>query len=668
MFKFLRLAWMRTKVSSSRNYNTNSNLNGPAAPVVIKATTVAKESLSPLARHLSDTIRISGPISTAQYMRQALTHPLGGYYMRQDVFGTAGDFTTSPEISQMFGELIGVWLVAQWQLMGSPGVVRIVELGPGRGTLMADVLRTVTQFASFSSAIAAVDLVEASPFLREMQAKLLTGESENFGVAPEKSDQILDAIENVQKGFRINWHESIDSIERGVPILLIAHEFFDAMPVYQFQMGSTGWREVLVDVDDSTSSPYNFRFILSPGATKASVTLLKDSRYLRFKEGSRIEVAPDSYAHAHTIGERINQDGGFALAIDYGKDLIMANTLRGVQKHKFVSPLSLPGDSDLTADVDFTFLHQAFEDSGAKATKILTQADFLRSMGIINRLQVLMKVASPDKRKDLAKSYERLVGSSLTNGMGEIYKFIAVTRKNDPAPNRRLDSYVALLLSRRSNSCSKNFLYYGWYDLRQLLRGRSIVSHVNSNFVVNYGVSCLSRTRRIPILNIFGKFPVDFEAEKDLKEMKHGRQTPILLLYDANTLVDSKKFLRPIITPFELEIALVGAGGGWEWNGEYKTDLAKLAEQIGVEAANVKERAGEGDSDGEPYFSLVTEGYKSRKQYGDVEIKDEKQTERAHLNEKRTWKGVEIKQGGTAVENAAVGRSGVCYTAEGEPE
>ncbi|ORY52002.1 DUF185-domain-containing protein [Rhizoclosmatium globosum] len=413
----------------------STNPNGPSSPLLVKARPANKEPHTPLSRHLAETIRITGPISTAQFMRQALTHPMGGYYMKQDVFGTKGDFVTSPEISQMFGELIGVWLVAQWQQMGSPRKFNIVELGPGRGTLMSDVLRTVTQFKGFTEAIGSVNMVEASPYLRGVQSKLLTGEE----VQDVRNDVVEKGVvqgrtEEKREGFQIHWHDGLESVERGLPIMLIAHEFFDAMPVYQFQMASDGWREVMVDTDDSSSTPHNFRYILSPGPTKASITLLKDPRYLRFKEGSRIEVSPDCYTYAHKIGERIKEDGGFALIADYGKNLIMSDTMRGIQSHKFVSALSKPGDSDLTADVDFSFLAKAFIDTGVKSYELMNQGDFLRSMGIVQRLQVLMKVADAAKRKDLASSYERLVGPSGVNGMGEIYKFMAVTREGDVTP------------------------------------------------------------------------------------------------------------------------------------------------------------------------------------------------------------------------------------------
>ncbi|KAJ3029879.1 UNVERIFIED_CONTAM: hypothetical protein HDU68_010766, partial [Siphonaria sp. JEL0065] len=387
---------------------------------------------------------------------------MGGYYMKQDVFGTKGDFITSPEISQMFGELVGVWFVAQWKQMGSPSKFNIVELGPGRGTLMSDMLRTVTQFNDFTRAINSVNMVEASPYLRGVQSKLLTGSDEDVASVAASDAKTETVSEENREGFQIHWHDALESIERGMwfecgvlvgfvdimdvglPILLVAHEFFDAMPVYQFQMASDGWREVMVDTDDSPSSPHNFRFILSPGATKASVTLLQDERYLRFKEGSRIEVSPDSYSYAHRIGQRIKEDGGFALIADYGKNLIMSDTMRvscvivyillllfseimtqGIQSHKFVSALSKPGDSDLTADVDFSFLTKAFTDAGVTSTDIMSQGDYLRSMGIVQRLQVLMKIADAQKRKDLAQSYERLVGSSGVNGMGDIYKFMA---------------------------------------------------------------------------------------------------------------------------------------------------------------------------------------------------------------------------------------------------
>ncbi|KAJ3208010.1 Diphthamide biosynthesis protein 2 [Entophlyctis luteolus] len=853
--------------------------------------------------------QVAGPLSTAQFMRLALTHPTGGYYMKQDVFGPRGDFVTSPEISQMFGELIGVWLVAHWQQIGSPKKFNIVELGPGRGTLMSDLLRTVTQFDSFTRGINSVNLVEASPYLRAMQSKLLTGEDKDKDVRIGADN----VVEEISDGFRINWHESLETVEYGLPILLVAHEFFDAMPIYQFHRANTGWREILVDVDESASSPHNFRLIQSPGETKASVTLLQDDRYLQFKEGSRIEVSPDSYTYAHKIGERIRQDGGFALIADYGKDIIMADSWRGIERHTFVSPLARPGDVDLTADVDFSFLRKAFKDAGTTSSVLLSQGEFLRSMGIVQRLQVLLKVADADKRKELSQSYERLVGGSGTNGMGDIYKFLAVTRTGDASPypfasmsrcfmdseeffeiDRTVEvvlkgSYknvalqfpdsllpyatdVALILQNRVNGSAASGSFAGctFYILADTTYGSCCVDevaaeHVHADLVVHYGRTCLSRTARIPVLYVFGNPAVDikhcvsevsrlvpvgtpvllmydalynhastaiFEALKsdgyidailskidtevgivtvpsELKDENHsygrkyvipngrtieeytivfvgeasltltnivmthnnirtvsynpvariaqeentfvnkllkrryvmvqkakdaevigivvgtlgvvsylplinhikrlieaakkksymiavGKPSPaklanfpeieafVLVACPENTLVDSRDFMQPIVTPFELELALVP---GREWTGEYETDIAVLVKRISLETDDMV--AGAVSSDEEPRFSLVTGGYKSRRHVNATETKETadiadgvvqlraqagelstfvmSSAAGEYLNSKRTWKGVEVKQGETPVEAAVDGRAGIAsgYSNEG---
>ncbi|KAJ3196594.1 NADH dehydrogenase [ubiquinone] complex I, assembly factor 7 [Irineochytrium annulatum] len=372
-------------------------------------------------------MQVSGPLSVAQYMRQALTHPLGGYYMKGNVFGRAGDFTTSPEISQMFGEVLAVWYIAQWQAMGEPDSVKLVELGPGRGTLMSDILRTSSQFEKYWSAVKSVHLVEASPGLREVQAKLLEPYSK-------------------EKGKRLMWHDDIDDIPRGMEeeigkaSLVVAHEFFDALPVYQFEvrmfrlMGALTFLNIRKPLKGGekflstlTPIPENFRFVKSPGPTKAVVTMLNDARYDRFKEGEQIEVSPESFTVAEKIGRMIEQDGGAGLIIDYGKN-------HGIRKHQFTPALSQPGETDLSVDVDFSFISQAVASSGARSHGPMTQGTFLRAMGIVQRMMVLMQSCDGAARKELAQTYERLVGNSATNGMGEVYKVLAIACSTSPPP------------------------------------------------------------------------------------------------------------------------------------------------------------------------------------------------------------------------------------------
>nr|KAJ3421112.1 NADH dehydrogenase [ubiquinone] complex I, assembly factor 7 [Polyrhizophydium stewartii] len=315
-----------------------------------KVPGVVKEPLTNLSRHLIDTIKAT------------LTHPLGGYYMKGDVFGTEGDFITSPEISQMFGE-------ASWP---GPTEFQLVELGPGRGTLMHDMLRTLAQLKGVCERIVGVHMVEASPELRAKQAARLAP-----GV------EIVDDSVTTAEGIRVTWHDSLESVPHKYTFLM-AHEFFDAMPVYKFE-----------------------------ATTKASVSLLKGSldRLSHVQIGERVEIAPDVDLFSSQIASRIQADGGAALLIDYGRNHVVDDSLRGIRQHQFVHPLTSPGECDLSADVDFSAIAHA--------------GLFLERMGIGARVVALLKVAGSTKeRKAIVAEFERLVDP---NAMGEAYKIQAIT-------------------------------------------------------------------------------------------------------------------------------------------------------------------------------------------------------------------------------------------------
>ncbi|KAJ3298151.1 hypothetical protein HK104_011144 [Borealophlyctis nickersoniae] len=356
-------------------------------------------------------------------MRAALTHPLGGYYMKGDVFGTEGDFITSPEISQVFGELIGIWFITQWQALGSPKKIQFVELGPGRGTLISDMLRTLGQFKNVQEAITGVHLVEASPHLRGIQGEKLAP-----GIAREND---MASVERGD-GVSVHWHTDLETVPTGAVTFIVAHEFFDALPIYAFQLTDRGWREIMIENDESTDTPYNFRYVLAPASTKASATLgiASDPRYSHCKVGDRIEVSPDSYSVMTRLAKRINEDGGAALVVDYGRDEILGSSLRGIRKHGFTDPLSQPGESDLSTDVDFSFLKLAATDL-AKGHGPITQSTFLQAMGIVPRMQMLLQSADAKSRKDIAAAYERLVGP---DSMGTVYKVMAFTQSEAEVP------------------------------------------------------------------------------------------------------------------------------------------------------------------------------------------------------------------------------------------
>ncbi|KAF9184785.1 NADH dehydrogenase [ubiquinone] complex I, assembly factor 7 [Haplosporangium sp. Z 767] len=387
-----------------------------------------KEELTPLAKHIRDSIKIQGPMSVAHFMRQVLVNPLSGYYMKGDVFGSQGDFITSPEISQMFGELLGIWFLVQWQNIGKPSRVQIAELGPGRGTLMMDMLRAASRFKEFRKAISGVHLIEASPGLRKVQREKLCGipiSEEQVGGGSREG--ITSALR--PDGLQIHWHDVFDDLP-GECSLIVAHEFFDALPIYKFERTEEGWRELVVDLEEDAASPYHFRFVLAPGPTQASKAFAEHQAYDHYKPGDRIEISPDSFRVAHNMAQHMNKHGGSALIIDYGKDHIQGDTLRGIKKHKFTHVLTEPGKVDLSADVDFQYLKQATEDL-VDCHGSVTQAHLLHSLGIGARLQMLLAKATARQRETLISSYHRLVDPK---EMGNVYRVMAMTPRGSPIP------------------------------------------------------------------------------------------------------------------------------------------------------------------------------------------------------------------------------------------
>ncbi|KAF2733140.1 DUF185-domain-containing protein [Polyplosphaeria fusca] len=431
-------------------------------------------------------------------MRQCLTAPEGGYYTRQteghDQFGAKGDFITSPEISQVFGELIGIWLYTEWVAQGKPTEnVQIIEVGPGRGTLMADVLRTISVFDSFSRSVSDVYLVEASPYLRDQQAKLLTRSKSLHGTEKASQSKILP-------GVNITWCDIIKEIppnNAGTPFI-IAHEFFDALPIHVFQNSSSAipksstiitptgpikprqpieptnqWHELLISPKGPSSTlttttsvsssqkheQEEFQLTLSKSPTAHSLLLPKRSQ--RYKSLSNtpdaiIEISPESLDCAAAIATRIggspsspkHKASGAALILDYGpKDTIPANTLRGIRAHRPASPLSSPGLVDLSADVDFIALAESALDASpnVEVHGPVEQAFFLETMGIRQRAEKLVEAARAkggpgDKEleenvKSLEGSWKRLVDRG-PQGMGRLYKAMAIVPYNKQGVRR----------------------------------------------------------------------------------------------------------------------------------------------------------------------------------------------------------------------------------------
>lgn len=359
--------------------------------------------MTPLSRRLVQMIRAEGPISIARFMSEALTHPRYGYYVRGDPLGRDGDFITAPEVSQMFGEMVGLWCADTWLSMGRPETVHLVELGPGRGTLMADAWRASGVQPGFHGA-ARVHLVEISPVLRERQASTLA----------ELSPPV-----------RPTWHRRFANVAEG-PILVVANELFDALPIHQFQRTLEGWRERLVDV---ARDGHGFRLVLASLATDSAAIPgpLRDAPL-----ASVSEVSPAAIALVAEIAERAVRCGGGALLIDYGaNETRPRDTLQAVRRHDHHPVLEAPGTADICAHVDFAALAEAARGAGARLHGPIGQGRFLCALGIDARCAKLKAGASAAQRAVIDSAYERLTDGAR---MGELFKVLAITDPALPQP------------------------------------------------------------------------------------------------------------------------------------------------------------------------------------------------------------------------------------------
>ncbi len=337
-----------------------------------------------------------GAITVADYMAEAVAHPDHGYYMSGDPFGARGDFVTAPEISQMFGELIGLWCADTWQRMGVPEPVLLVELGPGRGTLMADALRAARVAPGFGAALR-LHFVEISPALRARQGQTL---AQSAGAA------------------RPTWHESLDQVPDG-PLLLVANEFFDALPIRQFEKRAEGWCERLVTLAPDGET---FAFALAPPGPQAAALLPAALRAAA--PGAVAEVSAPATGIAGEIGRRLATRGGAALIIDYGHaEPRTGATLQAVRRHAAHPVLEDPGAADLTAHVDFSTLARAAAAAGARAHGPLPQGRFLEALGIGARARALGESATPDQAREIASALRRLTHP---REMGELFKVLAL--------------------------------------------------------------------------------------------------------------------------------------------------------------------------------------------------------------------------------------------------
>jgi NADH dehydrogenase [ubiquinone] 1 alpha subcomplex assembly factor 7 len=353
--------------------------------------------MTPLKQEIATTIAQEGPMTLERYMALCLAHPRYGYYMTRDPFGAGGDFITAPEISQMFGELLGVWTNEAWRQSGSPEPARLIELGPGRGTLMSDVLRVARISPAFLEAIS-VHLVEMSPTLRGIQEETLS-----------------DA------GKSVSWANDIEQTPPG-PAFILANEFFDALPVRHYVKTIQGWRERLVGLNATGDLIFGLSHEVEP------------TLHIAAKEGSIIEVGAIAQRVMGDIAARLVREGGALLVIDYGYlETSIGDSLQAVSKHAYVDPLAEPGEADLTTHVDFAALARAARAVGAKVMGPVTQGSFLRQLGIERRAQTLSKKATPEQAQSIVDALDRLTGETDSRRqMGGLFKVMAVTHPDMP--------------------------------------------------------------------------------------------------------------------------------------------------------------------------------------------------------------------------------------------
>lgn len=345
--------------------------------------------------HLASRIAAEGPLSLADYMTECLLHPRFGYYTTHDSIGADGDFITAPEISQMFGELLGLWAADGWQALGMPGKLYLVEAGPGRGTLMHDALRATRALPPFRAAIVPV-LIEASPKLRAMQENKLAGEG-------------------------ATWLNDLAGLPKDAPFILLANEFLDALPIRQYQRSETGWHERRVDLSaDGTA----LRFVLD------SQTLPLQSRAAPV--GAILETCPAAHAFIGDVAARIQNQGGLALFVDYGPaESGLGDTFQALRNKGFADPLHHPGEADLTAHVDFASLARTAQQAGIKAHGPVAQGDLLRRLGIEMRATRLQQKATPAQAAAITAALQRLTGA---DAMGNLFQAIALAAPESATP------------------------------------------------------------------------------------------------------------------------------------------------------------------------------------------------------------------------------------------
>lgn len=335
-------------------------------------------------------IRQLGPMDLGEYMALCLGHPEYGYYTTRDPLGAKGDFTTSPEISQMFGEMIGAWVADTWVKLGRPNPFALIECGPGRGTLMQDALRATKNVPGFHDAMR-LHLVEISPTLKAAQAECLSA-------------------------YNPIWLDTLDGVP-DMPVILIGNEFLDALPIRQVKFDGE-WLEVVIGADEDGK--------LHPGVRQADATLISilPRKILEEQSQKVFEISPDLNTYVRNVCDLIKTKGGCAIFVDYGHAISSCgDTLQAMREHRFVSPFEDPGQADLTAHVDFENVSLICGALKLHASNIVTQGDFLKTLGIEIRAELLRRHATPDQAEQITLALHRLISD---DQMGTLFKVIAL--------------------------------------------------------------------------------------------------------------------------------------------------------------------------------------------------------------------------------------------------
>jgi NADH dehydrogenase [ubiquinone] 1 alpha subcomplex assembly factor 7 len=355
---------------------------------------------TPLKKIIIERIKQKGPMNIAEYMGLCLSHPEYGYYMTRDPFGVKGDFTTAPEISQLFGEMIGAWVADTWMKMGAPQDFILLECGPGRGTLMSDILRATKNVAGFHDA-AHLHLLEISPVLQQRQADTL-------------------------EGYEVTWHHDLASLPKDYPLIVVGNEFLDAFPVHQLTFSVSGWQEKMIEIN--INDTLRFTDVLAEKQLTESLTPF----LIPPKEGELVEVSPEQKAFLGDLMNIIIKQGGSALFVDYGfNHNVAGDTVQAVKDHAYCHILEYAGEADITAHVNFAEISRIAMEKTMTVHGPVSQSDYLQRLGISIRQGLLGEKTDEMGRRKLAQDVTRLIGTDTSkNEMGQLFKVMAFS--SDP--------------------------------------------------------------------------------------------------------------------------------------------------------------------------------------------------------------------------------------------